>query len=288
MVLCNLVQRHQIVAQKWDLTSKINKDLSKETQQHIFTFQSWCAWGCLEGCHSPLINGQLLHVGFWRFFCLFFPGEDRDNAKTNKKGSDFISNKRDHKITEPQIGWGTTVRSSGPTSSLKQGHPRQNGTRFHSDCFYLSPVSWWCCSQDHFRNTFATIPPEHQSAGTAQNIHFLSDKVPYSLSCWMHWDPWKCRMTTHSQRYSVWEYPLTVSPLVMDTSPQSSFISAQWNTSEIRQTLTSTCFCKTVKISDLESWVICGHHCLQTEVPTSKHQPPAGTFISFFALLTQS
>lgn len=103
--------------------------------------------------------------------------------------------------------------------------------------------------------------------------------TPFAIKCTEI--PWSAKMTIPSQRYSVWEYSLTVSRPVMDTSPQNSFLSAQWTITEIRQTLTSTCYCKTVKISDLESWVIRGHRCLQTEVPISKHQPPAGTFVPF-------
>lgn len=178
MLLCKLVQRHQIVAQKWDLTSKINKGLSKETQLHVLTFQSWYTWGCLGGCHSPLPNGQLLNVGF-------FPWEGQGQCKDKLKKAQTIfqtkgvTRSQNHRMAEiPQ-------RGHLVQDPKIPAHPWQHGTRFYSDCSYISPVSWWCCSQDHFRNTFATIPPEHQSAGTAQNMHFLCNKV--------YWDPLKCK-----------------------------------------------------------------------------------------------
>lgn len=204
MGLCNFLQRHQIVSQKWDLTSKINKDLSKETQLHILTLQSWCAWGCLEGCHSP----QLLNVGF-------FPGEHRSNVKTNKKRLRLYfkqKGSKNHRMAEaPQWGHLLQHRCS---SRIIPNRMAQDSTQ--TALKYLQ----WAGAVAHkiiSENTFATLLLDHQSAGTAKNVHFLCNRAPSSLSSWMHWVASKCKMTIHSQRYTLWEYSLTASPPVMDT-----------------------------------------------------------------------
>lgn len=51
-----------------------NKDLSKETWLHLLIFQSWCAWGRLGFCHSPLPNGETLKVVGCFFFFLGITG----------------------------------------------------------------------------------------------------------------------------------------------------------------------------------------------------------------------
>ena len=105
-----------------------NKDLSKETRLHLLIFQSWCVWGWLGVCHSPLPNGQTLNM-------FFFSGEDRGQHKDGKKKA----------VTVFQ-------------------------TKGSQQC----PL----CPQHHFRNTFATILLEHQTAGTSQNMHFFATTFP--------------------------------------------------------------------------------------------------------------